>query len=157
MEIARAVWQTASPATKQGAPIPPRSLREQLAQWGQGWIWKDLSISGNRLWLNEAIKWGTCTAAADSSFTREVHPHLCSTTFTLECSKGTGLISGSFAEFSAVASAFRGELLGLMAVHLILQALREVVGTLTKSIKVYSDCKGALSKVRWLPAAQIRA
>ena len=88
---------------------------------------------------------------------REVHPHLCSTAFMVECTDGTGVISGSFAEFSAVASAYRGELLGLMAVHLILHALRKVAGMLTGKIMVYSDCKGALSKVRWLPATRIPA
>lgn len=62
-----------------------------------------------------------------------------------------------FAEFSAVASAYQGRLLGLMTIHLILQALHKVVGTLTGNIRIYSDCEGALSKVWWLPAARIPA
>ena len=156
-EIARAAWRTAAPDTTPCAPITPWSIREQLAQWGHGWIWKDLNISGDGLWLNEAIKQGTCTVVADGSFMREVHPQLFYTAFILECSKGMGVFLGSFAELSAVASAFQGELLGLMVVHLILQALQEVVGTLTGNIKVYSDCKGALSKVWWLPASRIPA
>ena len=156
-EIARAVWRTAAPAARPAAPSKPGTIKEQLAIWGHEWIWRDLHISGEGLWLYDAIKRGKCIAASDGSFMREAHPHLCSTAFTIECTDGTGVISGSFAEFSAVASAYRGELLGLMAVHLILHALREVTGRLSGKIRVYSDCKGALSKIRWLPTARIPA
>lgn len=39
-----------------------------------------------------------------------------------------------------------------MVINLILWALHEVAGELTGNIQVYSDCKGALSRVRWLPS-----
>ncbi len=42
-----------------------------------------------------------------------------------------------------------------MAIHLILRALHEVTGELKGNILVYSDCRGALSKVRWLPSLQV--
>jgi hypothetical protein len=45
---------------------------------------------------------------------------LCSTAFFFECTVGTGKLVGSFAEFLASANAYRGELLGLMAAHLVL-------------------------------------
>lgn len=75
--------------------------------------------------------------AADGSFMKKIHPHFCSTAFILECSKGGGTITGSLTEFSSIASAFWGELLGLMAIHLILQALHDVAGKLTGNIAVY--------------------
>ena len=101
--------------------------------------------------VREATRVGLCIAAVDSSFKKEINPHLCSTVFILVCSMGLGVITGSFTEFSLVALSFRGELLGLMAIHLILLALHEVAGELTQDVHIYSDCKGALSKMRWLP------
>ena len=43
-----------------------------------------------------------------------------------------------------------------MAIHLILQALlHDVTGELRWDILTYLECKGALSKVRWLPALRV--
>ena len=156
-EIAMAVWRSAALAALPQHLSAPLTLLGQLVHWGNEWLWEDIEITGDGLWLRESILRGSCIAVADGSFMREAHPHLCSTAFTLECQEGKGQIRESFAEFSAVASAFRGELLGLMAIHLILRALQEVTGELTGKIRVYLDCKGALSKVRWLPPQQVAA
>ena len=51
---------------------------------------------------------------------------------------------GVLPESSKVANAYRGELLGLMAIHLILLAANKVWPTLQGQAKVYSDCLGAL-------------
>ena len=47
------------------------------------------------------------------------------------------------------------ELLGLMAIHLILLATNKVWPELQGSAKVYSDCLGALQKVTTLPPHRI--
>jgi hypothetical protein len=46
---------------------------------------------------------------------------------------------------------YRGELVGLMAIHLILLAINEVNPGLTGLVHVYSNCLGALDKVKNLP------
>ncbi len=96
-------------------------------------------------------------AVADGSFMRDINMNLCSTAFVLECAEGRGMITGSFAEFSSAASAFRGELLGLMAIHLLLLALQESTGALSGDIRIYSDCTGSLSQLEWLPLLRIPA
>ena len=58
---------------------------------------------------------------------------------------------GSFSESSRVANAYRGELLGLMAIHLILLSVDRVHGGITGSVEVVSDCLGALRRVTDLP------
>ena len=58
---------------------------------------------------------------------------------------------GSFAEASRVANAYRGELLGLMQVHLILLAVQRTAPALEGKIVVYSDCLGALGWMSLLP------
>ena len=55
----------------------------------------------------------------------ERYPNLCSAAFVLECSKGCGQIVGSFLERMDEANAYRGELLGLMAIHLILLSVNK--------------------------------
>lgn len=76
-------------------------------------------------WL-EAIREGTCTAVTDGSYIRELYPDMCSCTFVLECTRGRGRVFGAFPEQSKRACACRGQLLGLMAIHLILLAVNKL-------------------------------
>jgi hypothetical protein len=62
---------------------------------------------------------------------------------------------GSFSKFSQEANAYRGELLGLMAVHLILLSVDWIHGAIAGNMEVVSDCLGALRWVMDLPPYQI--
>jgi hypothetical protein len=62
---------------------------------------------------------------------------------------------GSFAEASSGANAYRGELLGLMQVHLILLYVQCTAPALEGRIVIYSDCLGALGRVSLLPPGKI--
>jgi hypothetical protein len=62
---------------------------------------------------------------------------------------------GSFAERSEGANAYRGELLGLMALHLILLAVNTVRPDLQGTVVLHSDCLGALSRVKTLPPGRM--
>ena len=88
-------------------------------------------------------------------------PHLrkglCSTAFFFECKRGSGRLVGSFAEFSSSANAYRGELLGLMAAHLVLRGIADLYPDLTGKVVLYSDCEGAVDKVKNLPPSRLPA
>ena len=86
---------------------------------------------------------------------KELYPDLCSAVFFLECRNGRGKHFGSSPEQSVAAGAYRGELLGIMAIHLIFQAVNKVNPTLQGRSQIYSDCLGALEKVANIPANQI--
>jgi hypothetical protein len=77
-------------------------------------------------WLKHEILEGLLVAVTDGSYIRELYPHLCSAAFVLECSSGRGRVYGSFLELLLVANAYRGELLGLMAIHLILLSINTI-------------------------------
>ena len=62
---------------------------------------------------------------------------------------------GSFLECSQGANAYRGELMGLMAIHLILLAANKVWPSLRGREVIYSDCLGALGRVSNLPPHRI--
>ncbi len=87
----------------------------------------------------------------DGSYIKEHYPDLCSAAFVLDCTKGRGRLVGAFAEASAAANAYRGELLGLMAVHLLLLAVETVSPSLSGCATIYSNCLGALGRVAELP------
>ncbi len=62
---------------------------------------------------------------------------------------------GSFLDTLLVANTYRGELLGLMAIHLILLSTDRVHSNLSGSLEVISDCLGALKQVTDLPPYRI--
>ena len=110
-------------------------------------MWESLRLFGNEDWIKRAIENGSLICVTDGSYMKEMVPELCSAAFILECKEGTGRIVGSFPESSKVANAYKGELLGLMAIHLILLAANKVWPTLQGRAKIYSDCLGALQKI----------
>jgi hypothetical protein len=78
-----------------------------------------------------------------------------SAAFVLECGKGQGRVIGSFTESLAVANAYQGELLGLMAIHLLLPSMNKIHPTLEGSVEIVLDCLGALNCVSYIPLYQI--
>ena len=91
----------------------------------------------------------------DGSYIKEIYPQLNLAAFVFECSRGRGRLWGSFAEHTPDAGSYRGELLGLMAIHLILRGVNTVHPALRGSVTILSDCLGALTKVRDLPPYRI--
>ncbi len=84
---------------------------------------------------------------------RELRKEYCSAAFFFESADKRHKLVGLFAERSGVANAYRGELLGIMALHLILLAVNKVHPALIGSIHLYSDCLG----VEMLPIDKIPA
>jgi hypothetical protein len=107
-------------------------------------LWNNLLISGGVAWLQDAIKEGTFVAVTDGLYTRKLYPNLCSTAFMLECTKGQGQMIGSFSKSLMVANVYRGELLGLMAIHLILLSINKINCNLSGGMEIVSDCLRAL-------------
>jgi hypothetical protein len=133
----------------------PSSFLKVLQSWGNSWLWEHMSVSSGVAWLDKSISEGTLVTVTDGSYIRELFPNLCSAAFVLECSKGRGRVVGLFSEALLVANAYRGELLGLMAIHLILLSINKIHWTLVGSVEIVSDCLGALKWVTYLPPYQI--
>ena len=114
-------------------------------------MWKTLRLIGDKNWINGAIERGMPTTITDGSYIKEVCPGLCSAAFILECSEKSGRIIGSFSETSPAANAYRGEVVDLMTIHLILLAANKVWLDLRGSATVYSDYPGALGRITNLP------
>jgi hypothetical protein len=124
---------------------------EVLQEWGCSWLWKHMSIKGGMNWVAKAIADNSLTAVMDGSYIRQLYPNLCSAAFVMECKHGRGWIIGLFKESPEAANAYRGKLLGLMALHLILVSVNRVHKLLNGGATVVSDCLGALRRVVYLP------
>jgi hypothetical protein len=140
-------------------PLPEKqretSFWEIVQSWGQTWLWENLQIVGDTSWLSEAIQDNSLGAVTDGSYMKEMYPLLNSAAFVFECSKGRGRLMGSFTEYTQDAGSYRGELLGFMAIHLILLAVNECHVGIEGSVHIWSDCMGALDKVEHLPPYRI--
>jgi hypothetical protein len=135
----------------------PESLKDVFRKWSCTWLWDDIKWQGDAYWLRESIRNDQCIVVADGSYMPQIQTDLCSTAFFFECTVGHGRLVGSFADFLTASNAYRGKLLGLMAVHLILLVINELDPTLAGKVTVYSDCKGALDKVEGLPLGRLPA
>jgi hypothetical protein len=118
-------------------------------------MWDNLQWVEDDEWIVIAIAEGTCMAVTDGSFKKDLYPHIHSAALVLECTKGRGRVWCSFPEASQVAFSYGGELIGLMAIHLILLTINKVNPGLKGFVHIYSDCLGALEKVKNLPPTRI--
>lgn len=116
--------------------------REISDQWATTW---------------QAIRDNTLLAVKDGLFMSKMFPSMNSCAFILECTQGRGRIESIFPEHSMAACAYRGELMGLLAIHLILLAVNLVDPNITGIAKIYSDCLGTLNQVSKLPTDRIPA
>jgi hypothetical protein len=88
-----------------------------------------MSITQEDTFVERSIADDMLVAVTDGSYIRELFPNVCSAAFVLECSNGAGQIFGAFTEASRVANTYRGELLGLMAIHLIILSTSPVLAS----------------------------
>ena len=86
---------------------------------------------------------------------KDLYLHIQSAAVVLECTRGRGRLWCSFSEASKVACSYCGELIRLMVIHLILLAINEVNLGLRDSVHIYSNCLGALDKVKNLPSSRM--
>ena len=119
-------WRLLSTVPSAQQNPTPSLFLEVLQSWGNTWLWEHMLVYGGVAWLDLAISTGTLVAVTDVSYIRELYPNLCSAAFVLKCSKGRDRVVGSFSEALLVANAYRGELLGLMAIHLILLSVNKI-------------------------------
>jgi hypothetical protein len=137
------------------ARISPADFWEVIYTWGETWMWDSIQVTGDLSWLERSIAESTCMAVTDGSYMKEVYPMLNLAAFVFECTRGRGQKVGSFVEHTPDAGSYRGELLGLMAIHLILKGVPEFNRDLQGSIHILSDCLGALWNVENLPPYRI--
>ncbi|KAL3780888.1 hypothetical protein HJC23_009934 [Cyclotella cryptica] len=128
-------------------PLQVHSLRQALSQMGECQFLNGLSITGDGQWLLEAYAMGTLLACHDGSYMPEHDDTRCSAAVILLCRITGSICTITYCETSTaeVASNYRGELIGGVAITaalLALQASTEVAPT-TRFL-IYCDNMGVV-------------
>ena len=137
-----------------GPPIPsgvdtnPLDFWDLLATQGGEWMWDHVLGNKSMEWFRDALTDGTAMMVADGSYSRELDPHLCGTGWGIACTRSQNVVRGSFFERSLTASSYRGELLGMVAIHALVATAAAVYDLPVNNGSVHCDNMGALGKAR---------
>jgi hypothetical protein len=135
--------------------LPPTTFVEVLKRAEGQWMWDDLTVTGDIDWIHRSIEEDTVLAVMDGSYMEDLFPDVCAAAFILECTQGRGTITGSFTEQSEDACAYRGEIMGLMAIQLILACVSKAHQLDRGGVNIHCDCLGALDRVKNIPFSRI--
>ena len=94
----------------------------------------------------DALTNGTAIWVTDGSYIKEVAPDISGAGWILHCTRTTYRLYGSFVEKSPYAGSYRGELLGLLAIHTLARAIEIFYKVTIASGKICCDNQGALHK-----------
>ena len=115
-------------------------------------------------WLAEAMKNGTLTSVTDGSYMEHLHRNISGAGWIIQDRATEKRVQGSLAEWSTAAGSYRGELLGMLAVHIFLPAAEDYYRASTREktgITVSCDNIGALhpfaKKSKQVPASSSNA
>ena len=118
-------------------------------------IFPDMMDGFDAGWLISSLRNGTLTGVTDGSYNKTKDPRVCGAGWILMDIVSGQKLAGSFSESSDSAGLYRGKLLGLYAINVILMALTKA-GAITNSpaITIWCDNQGAISKAsgeqRWI-------
>jgi hypothetical protein len=135
-----------------GATLPhlqqkTQTFWEGLYQGGGIWMWDYMSdVTSEPSWLPLAIERGTVVLATDGSYDRKRGPNVSGAGWVIACQRLGNILKGSFFKFSSNASSYRGELLGLVAIHTLVLCACWFYQPTTVTGKVICDSKLALYK-----------
>ena len=101
-------------------------------------------IPDDTAWIADSMRDGTLLCVRDGSYDGKRAKHLFSAGWILFCTESHRFLSGSLVEWSSSASNYRGELLGMLAIHLFLLAIEEYYGMPPASSNIHCDNKGAI-------------
>ena len=121
-----------------------QSFVDFLHSWGGAWLWDGLVLPDDPAWIADSLREGTLLCVTDGSYDGKRAKNLCSAGWILFCTESHRFLSGSLVEWSSSASSYRGELLGMLAIHLFLLALEEYYELSPGSSNIYCDNKGAI-------------
>ena len=108
-------------------------------------MWSNVHNEGRNLkWVVDAMKNGTAIWVTDDSYNQEIAPKVSGASWLVYWIKRQCKLFGSFFEFSAKVGSYRGELLGLLAIHRLTSAIEAYYPLGKTKGKLCCDNQGAL-------------
>ena len=132
------------PLVSQPEVVAPTSFLERLRSKGGEWMWDNISFSSDLSWIVEAIQRGSLFCCTDGSYMKKMAPEICGAAWVFYCAESRQWLKGEFTEHSKWANSYRGEQLGMLAIHLILLTLEEHYGVTLSNANIFCDNKGTI-------------
>ena len=111
-------------------------------------MWKHLKGNIDPGWIRTALEQGTLICATDGSYDAKRADNLCGAGWVIYCTASRQRLTGALVERSEAAGSYRGELLGMLAIRLLLLAVEEYCETHGDGSKIICDNKSALFTFR---------
>ena len=126
-------------------PSQPADFWEYLRLLGGEWMWDGIVNEKQDLqWLVKAVKKNTIIGVTDGSYDRDFAPDISGAGWLVSCTNSENILRANFYEQSKSASSYRGELLGLLALHVFLYAICEFHNIKSTKPKICCDNISAL-------------
>ena len=110
-------------------------------------IYPDCKDGFDVQWLIQTLRAGNLVGVTDGSYDRNRDAYVCGAGWILMDATTGQRLAGSFFEYSSSAGSYRGELLGLCAINVILLALTKSGGITNRhKVRVWCDNKGAINR-----------
>ena len=152
--VARVILPQVGPSFPLRSHPKNLSLWQVLESWGGHWMWSSIqfdSMGSDVAWLSHSLVAGTLIGVADGSYDRVRAPRVCGTGWILCDSLSRRKLAGSFTEVSSSASSFRGEMLGLCAMHVLVRAIETQCYLLSSSMTISCDNEVAVRRATATP------
>lgn len=112
-------------------------------------MWEHIEVTGSLDSVIRAVKEGTAIWCTDGSFDRVMMPDVSSAGWVIFDPLTNNHLHGSFYEVSGdTAGSYRGELLGLTALHLVACAIKELFGDFERANQLFCDNERALGRAK---------
>ncbi len=97
---------------------------DYLGSLGGNWMWDNIVEGYIEVeWIKTALETNTFIGATDGSYNRERASTVSGSGWLICCTRAKRLLHGSFYEISPKAGSYRGELLGLVALHTLITSI----------------------------------
>jgi hypothetical protein len=110
-------------------------------------MWEEITNEGDGFqWILDAITGGTALWVTDGSYNKDVAPTVSGAGWMLYCTATGKRMYGSFYEASGSDGSYRGEILGLAAIHILVAAIEQFYSLTPGTARICCDNRGALFK-----------
>ena len=110
-------------------------------------MWFNIVNEGADLtWVTEAISTSSTVWVTDDLYNKDITPLVSGAGWILYCKRTKQQLNESFFEVSPNAGSYRAELLGLLAIDLLVSAIKKYFGLGTSTSVIACDNQGALFK-----------
>ena len=133
------------PTLAQPQPPTTTTFWEFVLDQGGEWIWDYIEGRHDDMsWIATALYDGSAVMVTDGSYNRNLAPTVSGAGWVLVSTNSLRMVYGSFVEISEAASSYRGELLGLTAIHHLVSFVLEFYVVQKARGSIHCDNKGAL-------------